>query len=203
MTVISRLRKNKNISMKQASLDLGIPYTTYVSYEKGDRQPNSEVLIALADYFGVTVDYLIGRSDSIFNYDGIEPLPKFKKVPLLGSIACGEPLLAEENLDGFVNCAESVSADFALTCHGDSMINARIFDGDIVFIRQQPDVDDGDIAAVLIDDSATLKKVRRFPGHIVLSPCNPLYSEMVYSGEQLNEIRILGKAVAFLSAVRK
>ena len=202
MTIISRLRKNKNISMKQASLDLGIPYTTYVSYEKGDRQPNSEVLIALADYFGVTVDYLIGRNDTIFEYEGVMPLPKFKQVPLLGRIACGEPILAEENLDGFVNCPEHVPADFSLVCKGDSMINARIFDGDIVFIRKQPDVVDGEIAAVLIDDSATLKKVKHLPNKLILSPCNPMYDDLVLRGEELNDVTILGKAVYFLSSVR-
>lgn len=202
MTIISELRRKKNISMKQAAKDLGIAYTTYVNYEKGERQPNSEVLIALADYFGVSVDYLIGRHDSIFDYDGVMPLPKIKRVPLLGRIACGEPILAEENLDGFVNCPEHIPADFSLVCKGDSMINARIFDGDIVFIRQQPDVNDGDIAAVLIDDSATLKKVKHLPNKLILSPCNPLYDDIIFRDEELNSVTILGKAVYFLSSVR-
>ena len=82
------------------------------------------------------------------------------------------------------------------------MFNARIFDGDIVFIRQQPDVSDGDIAAVLIGDEATLKRVKKYKNKLVLSPCNPVYDDYVYTGEELNEIRILGKAIAFLSAVR-
>ncbi len=202
MTIISELRRKKDISMKQAAKDLGIAYTTYVNYEKGDRQPNSETLIALADYFGVSVDYLIGRNDSIFDYEGVIPMPKFKKIPLLGTVACGEPILAEENFDGFVNCEECISADFALKCVGDSMINARIFDGDIVFIRQQPDVDDGEIAAVLIENESTLKRVHKYPNKLVLSPCNPMYDDYVYTNDQLNDIRILGKAVAFLSAVR-
>lgn len=87
-------------------------------------------------------------------------------------------------------------------CKGDSMINARIFDGDIVYIRQQPTVDNGEIAAVLIDDEATLKRVRLFDDHIVLEPENPLYRPFVYWGEEMNTVRILGKAVAFLSTVR-
>lgn len=204
---LRKIRLHRGFSQSRLADALGKSKSTISMWENGSREPDFETLELIADILNVSMDSLIGKKtdlsvDFLSKY-GLEPLPKFKKIPLLGSIACGEPLLAEENLDGFVNCAESVSADFALTCHGDSMINARIFDGDIVFIRQQADVDDGDIAAVLIDDSATLKKVRRFPGHLVLSPCNPLYSEMIYSGEQLNEIRILGKAVAFLSAVRK
>ena len=82
------------------------------------------------------------------------------------------------------------------------MINARIFDGDIVYIRQQPDVEDGEIAAVLIGDEATLKKVHKYPNKIVLSACNPMYDDYVYANEQLDEIRILGKAVAFFSVIK-
>lgn len=134
--------------------------------------------------------------------DNIIPLPKFKKVPLIGAIACGEPILAVENIDSYINMAEDINADFALKCKGDSMINARIFDGDYVYIRTQEDVDDGEIAAVLIGDEATLKRVHKYPGKLVLSPCNPMYDDLVYQNEQLNDIRILGKAVAFLSAIR-
>ena len=82
------------------------------------------------------------------------------------------------------------------------MINARIFDGDVVYIRQQPDVDDGEIAAVLIGDEATLKRVHKYPNKLVLSACNPMYNDFVYSGDELESIRIIGKAVAFMSWVR-
>lgn len=132
----------------------------------------------------------------------ILPLPKTKRVPLLGTIACGEPILAEENLDGYVETADEVEADFALRCRGDSMINARILDGDLVFIRQQPDVENGEIAAVLVGDEATLKRVYKYPGQVVLQPENPKYPPLVYTGEQLQNFRILGKAVAFLSEIK-
>ena len=134
--------------------------------------------------------------------DNIIPLPKNKKVPLLGTIACGEPILAVENIDKYVEMPETVHGTFALKCKGDSMINARIFDGDIVYIREQPDVENGEIAAVLIGDEATLKRVYKTPSKVVLRPENPMYDDMTYSKEELNQIRILGKAVAFLSAVR-
>lgn len=134
--------------------------------------------------------------------DNIVPLPKMKKIPLLGTIACGEPILATENIEALINADEDLDADFALRCKGDSMINARIFDGDIVYIREQPDVEDGEIAAVLIGEEATLKRVYKYPSKVVLRPENPLYDDMICSKEEMNEVRILGKAVAFLSAVR-
>lgn len=134
--------------------------------------------------------------------DNIVPLPKMKKIPLLGTIACGEPILATENIEALINADEDLNADFALRCKGDSMINARIFDGDIVYIREQPDVEDGEIAAVLIGEEATLKRVYKYPSKVVLRPENPLYDDMICSKEEMNEVRILGKAVAFLSEVR-
>lgn len=133
---------------------------------------------------------------------GVLPVPKMRQVPLLGTIACGDPILAEENMEGFLAMPEAINADFALRCRGDSMINARIFDGDIVYIRQQPTVEDGEIAAVLIDNEATLKRVHFYPDRIALEPANPMYPLIVKSGEEMATVRILGKAVAFTSAVR-
>ena len=130
------------------------------------------------------------------------PLPKTKKVPLLGTIACGEPILAEENIDEYIDMDESIDADFCLRCKGDSMINARINDGDIVYIRQQPRVEHGQIAAVLVDDEATLKRVYLYEDYITLKPENPAYEPKSYFGERMNDIRILGKAVAFTSLVK-
>lgn len=132
----------------------------------------------------------------------ISPMPETRKIPLLGAIACGEPILAEENIEDYVNIPKDLAGDFALTCKGDSMINARIFDGDIVYIRQQDTVDSGEIAAVLIDNEATLKRVRLFDDHIVLEPENPMYKPLAFWNEEMNTVRILGKAVAFTSAVR-
>ena len=103
-----------------------------------------------------------------------------------------------ENVQAPVN----IDADFALIMRGDSMINARIFDGDIVYIRQQDMVENGEIAAVLIDGEATLKRVKLYEDHISLEPENPQYRPLVYWGEEMNTVRILGKAVAFTSVVR-
>ncbi len=131
----------------------------------------------------------------------IIPLPTMRKVPLLGSIACGDPILAASNIEGEVDIPDHITADFALRCKGDSMINARIFDGDIVYIRHQDMVDNGEIAAVLIDEEATLKRVHIFEDHIILSPENPTHKPFTFWGEEMNTIRILGKAVAFTSKI--
>ena len=130
------------------------------------------------------------------------PIPEMRKVPLIGAIACGAPILAEEHIEDYVDIPRHIRADFALTCKGDSMINARIFDGDIVYIRQQDTVENGDIAAVLIDGEATLKRVRLFEDHISLEPENPQYRPLVLWGDEMYSVRILGKATAFTSAVR-
>lgn len=149
------------------------------------------------------VDYLNDDYTNAPYYpDNIIPMPKTKEVPLLGDIACGEPLLAQENIESYIKIDETIPADFALRCKGDSMINARVFDGDIVYIRQQPDVENGEIAAVLIGNEATLKKVHKFPNKLVLSACNPMYDDFIYTDEQLADVRIIGKAVAFLSVFR-
>ena len=135
-------------------------------------------------------------------YDNIKPV-KLKRFPLLGEIACGEPIFADEDRESCVMADMDINADFCLTAKGDSMINARINDGDIVFIKEMPMVDNGDIAAVIIDDEATLKKVYYYPdkGKLVLYPENPNYEPFIYVGEELNTIRILGKAVYFMSTL--
>ena len=134
--------------------------------------------------------------------ENIIPLPDTKKVPLLGTIACGDPITAVENVEDYVDAPEYVQADFALTCQGDSMINARVMDGDIVYVRQQPEVENGEIAAVLIDGEATLKRVFYGKGTIMLQAENPTYPPMVFSGEEILDVKILGKATYFLSKVK-
>lgn len=134
--------------------------------------------------------------------EGFVPMPEMRKIPLVGTIACGEPILAEENIEDYVSIPKELSGDFALTCKGDSMINARIFDGDLVYIRQQTTIENGEIAAVLIDNEATLKRIKLYDDHISLEPENPQYRPIVLWGDDMNTVRILGKAVAFTSAIR-
>ena len=199
MNNLTSLRNQKGLSMRDVAKELDLPYTTYVNYEKGVREPSSEVLIKIADYYGTTVDFLIGRSDgsSVFDIPNIIPVPKMRKIPLLGTIACGEPILAAENIEDEVDIPENIHADFALRCKGDSMVGAEIYDGDIVYIRQQPTVLNGQIAAVLIEDEATLKRFyyNETAGRVTLNAENPDFEPLVYTGEEINHIRILGRAV--------
>lgn len=157
----------------------------------------------IASALRVSPVYLMGWDNDMYSpIKNIIPVPEMRKIPLIGSIACGAPTLAEEHIEDYIDIPQHIHADFALSCKGDSMINARIFDGDIVYIRQQDTVDNGQIAAVLIDGEATLKRVRLFEDHISLEPENPQYRPLVYWGEEMNAVRILGKAVAFTSSVR-
>ncbi len=207
MDNIKKLRLEKGYNMKQVAKALNLPYTTYVSYERGDREPNSEVLIKIADFYNTTVDYVLSVTSvrdpaTDINIKNIIPLPKTKLVPLIGTIACGTPILAEENIEDYLKVDAAIPADFALRCKGDSMINSRIYDGDIVYIRKQPDVENGEIAAVLIKDEVTLKKVYKYPNKVVLRASNPIYDDMIYTNEETENIYIIGKAVAFFSLVR-
>ena len=136
-------------------------------------------------------------------YDNIVPITTHK-IPVLGTIACGTPIYAEEQFEYYVEVGVEIQADYAVHAKGDSMIGARIYDGDLVFIRIQPMVDNGQIAAVCIDNEATLKRVYYYPDKkkLVLSAENPAYEPLVYVGEELDQVRILGKAVAFQSDVK-
>ena len=136
-------------------------------------------------------------------FDNLFPI-ETKKFPLIGNIACGKPILADEQFEAYIEAGANIKADFCLRAKGDSMIGARIYDGDIVFIRKQEMVDDGEIAAVLIDDEATLKRVYydQESNVIQLFAENPQYKTMRFAGEELDHIRILGKAVALQTDVK-
>lgn len=192
-------------SRRQICEELGFNYYTFSDWVNAKKYPRMDKVELLAEYFGIKKSDLIEEKNEFSPLDipGIIPLPKNYSVPLLGEIACGDPILAEQNIVDQIPVPEHIKgADFALTCKGDSMINARIHDGDIVYIRQQPEVENGEIAAVLIENEATLKRVYKYPDKLVLNPENPAYPPMVYAGAELESIRILGKAIAFLSPVK-
>ena len=204
------LRTTKGLSQQEFAKQIKVSKSSINMYERGEREPGLETLERIADYFNVDMDYLLGKSD-VANRDALSfssiasniiPMPELRPIPLVGAIACGDPILAEENIEEYIQIPKHIHADFALTCRGDSMINARIFDGDIVYIRHQETVTNGEIAAVLIGSEATLKRVKLFDDHIVLEPENPMYKPLAFWGDEMNDVRILGKAVAFTSAVR-
>lgn len=205
---IKRYMEIKGVTNQQLCTDLGFKYTTFMDWIKGVTYPRIGKVEAMADYFGCAKSDLIEDKDSKKSSaplpSNILPMPNLVKKPRLGDIACGKPILAVEDAEEFEMVPENIECDFTLRCKGDSMINARIFDGDIVYIRIQPEVENGEIAAVRIGDEATLKKVYYTPGsdRITLRACNPMYPDLVYEGETLNDIEILGKAVAFTSLIR-
>lgn len=125
---------------------------------------------------------------------GFEPLPKMSLIPRVGAIACGDPILAEQNIEDYDKVPEDWHADFTLVCEGDSM-EPRIKNGDVVAIRKQLEVETGEIAAVRIEDNATLKRVYRYPDRLVLQPENPAFPPIVLVGEEINTVTIEGKAV--------
>lgn len=210
---IKQRRKELGLSVDELADKLGKNRATIYRYESNEIEKlPTTVLEPLADVLGVSPGFLMGWEDEssepdalevlMEKYDNIKPV-KLKRFPLLGEIACGEPIFAQEDRESCVMADMDINADFCLTAKGDSMINARINDGDIVFIKEMPMVDNGDIAAVIIDDEATLKKVYYYPnkGKLVLYPENPNYEPFIYVGEELNSIRILGKAVYFMSVL--
>ena len=208
---IKYLRETKGMTQTELADIIGSTKQNIYKYETGiiTNIPSDKIEV-MANIFGVSPGYIMGweeinNSDTTLNYSeikGIMPLPEMHKVPLLGAIACGEPIYKEE--DEWISLPTDIKADFCLRCEGDSMINARIHDGDIVFIKTCPEVENGQIAAVSINNEVTLKRVYYYKdkNKIVLNPENPNYEPFVYTNEELNDIRILGRAVMFLSSVK-
>lgn len=172
--------------------------------ESGQGDPGQSKVLAFARALKTTPAYLMGWVDNPMPADippGLEPLPEMATVPLIGDIACGTPITAEQNVVDRIGVPASWRADYALTCHGDSM-DPKIQDGDIVCVRCQPVVENGEIAVVLIDGEATLKRFYRQGDTVTLMPenlsaCTPL----VYQGTAINDLCIEGKAVGICRAV--
>ena len=199
---IREARKAAGLTQRQLADKLDVSNTSISNWEKNLSRPDPDMIQHLCWALNVQPNYFFSVEVERVLPKNVIPMPDTRKIPLVGAIACGTPILAEENIEEYVSIPKDLAGDFALTCRGDSMINARIFDGDTVYIRQQDTVENGEIAAVLIENEATLKRVRLFDDHISLEPENPMYKPLVYWGEEMNTVRILGKAVAFTSAVR-
>lgn len=197
-------REELNLSQEELAKRMGYKSRSTINkIELGINDVSQTKIVALAKALDTTIGYLMGDNDStetdILKY-GLRPI-KTHRVPVIGEIACGEPIFAEEQYGDYVDC--DIQADYALTCRGDSMINARIRNGDLVFIRAQKEVENGEIAAVIIDDEATLKRVYYYPeqSKLILQAENPAFEPLVFVGAELENIRILGKAVAFQSII--
>lgn len=203
---IKSRRTELGLTVEELAHKMGYKDKSSISkIENGKADIPQSKIAAFADALQTTPAYLMGweeqpapaasRKPTI--PPGFEPMPKMKKVPLIGSIACGDPITAEQNIEKMVDVPENIRCDFSLTCHGDSMIDAGIHDRDVVYIHIQPEVENGQIAAVRIGEEATLKRVYYSGGTLTLMPANPAYAPMVYTGPQLEEVQIEGRAVGW------
>ncbi|WP_370835102.1 transcriptional repressor LexA [Phascolarctobacterium faecium] len=192
-------RINKQKTLEDIAKAVGVSRQTIQRYESGviGNIPYDKIE-GIAKALNVTPGYLMGweQLPDIPDFPNIFPI-ETKKIPLLGKIAAGQPVMAEECFDSYVQCGTDIHADFCLRVQGDSMINARIYDGDIVFIHKQPEVENGEIAAVAIDDEVTLKRVYMSDNFVELRAENPKYKPMVFNQSNCLNFRILGKAIAF------
>lgn len=201
---LKELRKSKGLTLDELALMIGTSKQTIHRYETGaiSNIPPQKVE-SLAFALGTTPSELMGWDDEpSVQYPNLVPMG-IRQLPVLGDIACGMPIYAEERHESYVSVSDKLDADFCLVAHGESMTGARIYDGDIVFIRSQSSVENGEIAAVIINDEATLKRVYYYPdeGKLILSPENPRFAPLVYVGNELNTVKIIGKAVAFQSFI--
>lgn len=203
---VKMLRQKAGLTQEELAKEIGYSTKTSISKIENDiLDINQSTIVALARALKTTPSAIMGWSESndseidLSRFSNIKPVKKIK-LPMLGKIACGKPIFAEEEHEAFVEVDDSYGADFCLSAEGDSMINAGIDSGDTVLIREAPIVDNGQIAAVIIDDEATLKRVYYYKdkNKLVLQAENPRYEPLVFTNEELNTIRILGKAVAVI-----
>ncbi len=200
---LRELRKQKEYTLEELATLVGTSKQTIQRYESGViANIPPEKIEALATALGTTPTTLMGWDNDVPKFENIVGIST-QTLPVLGHIACGEPIYASEEHEGYVAMGRKLDADFCLIAKGDSMTGARIYDGDIVFIRSQSTVDNGEIGVVIINDEATLKRVYFYPEEekLILVAENPRYAPFVYVGKELERIKILGKAVAFQSRI--
>lgn len=191
------LLSRTSMTISTISDETKIPKSSISKYLSGQLEPKQTNLKKIADFFDVSPVWLMGEDVPMYKIGGIDDIFPYRphKVPMVGEIACGEPIYASEEHGEFVETDQR--ADFCLRCKGDSMINAKISNGDTVFLRRQDVVENGEIAAVIIGDEVTLKRVFYYQDEnmIILRAENPLYHDLVYRGIDLDKIKIIGKAL--------
>lgn len=201
-------RRRQQLKMTQTDLALKMGYadkSMIAKIEKGNVDLPQSRILAFANVLETTLGELMGWDYEVEPTETVDNIYKLDKIklPMLGKVACGEPIFADEDRESYIMIGTDIGADFCLQYQGDSMINARIHDGDIVFVKKTDIVENGEIAVVIIDDEATLKRFfyYREQNLVILKPENPKYQDIILTGEQLNQVRVIGRAVAFQSDV--
>ena len=203
---IKALRTQHGMTQLELGRIAGVSDKAVSSWESGLSIPRMGAIEKMASYFHVPKSIIIDGTNSADTTipPGFLPLPETESLPLVGRIACGTPILAEENVEGYVDVPKSARATFVLLCQGDSMA-PRIQDGDFVYVRKQSTVENGELAAVRIGTEATLKRVYyspERPDQLFLQAENPAYPPMIYSGQELEDIAIEGKIVGIYRVVQ-
>ena len=204
ITRLTFLLNKKNLKPADLSRMTGIRASSISDWLTGKYTPKQDKIAIIADVFGVSAAWLMGYENNpkpLPPYDNILPIKK-KSFPVLGDVAAGKPIEAQQHIECYVTDDADLDADYALRVKGDSMIGAGIDDGDIVFIREQPDVENGEMAAVYVDGGATLKRVYKDGKGVSLYSENPKYPPMYFTAESCEEFRILGKAVKKLTDIK-
>lgn len=189
---IRKYRKAKGMTQKELGFRIGVKHNTISGYESGANEPDQNILFAIADVLGISINDLF---PPITNFETVEP--DFERIPVLGTIACGEPLMVAENYAEYIYMPKDRLPSgklFYLRAKGDSMV-PTIPNGALVLVREQPEVESGAIAAVLVngETEATLKRVKRQGSIVILTPDNPAYEPIVV--DKYNPARILGRAI--------
>lgn len=204
---IYNLRNQKGLTLEELGNMVGVGKSTVRKWENGMiANMKRDKILKVSEALGTTPAYLMGWEEGkIISLDNVYKI-ELKKFPMLGEIACGIPKYINEDRESYIMAGTNIDADFCLKAKGDSMINARIMDGDIVFIRKQDIVGNGEIAAVVVnnDSEATLKRFFYYSekSMVILKAENPAYEDMIFTNAELNNFHVLGKAVAFQSDVR-
>lgn len=203
--ILKSRRKELGLTLSQIADQMGVSEATVQRWESGNiKNLRHERIGPLAELLHVHPSVLMGWSDEDQPpAPNLLPAPSFVRKPRLGRVACGQPILAEEHIEDFDLVPDDIKCDFTLVCKGDSMINARIFDGDIVCVRQQEEVENGQIAVVMVDeDEATLKRFYRYDDHIELRAENPSFRDKAFWDEDMARVRVLGRATHCIAPIK-
>lgn len=203
---IKLLREMYNLSQKDLGIIAGVSDKAVSTWENGLKEPRMGAIQKIADHFGLQKSNIIEDGGLIKQSSLPTPKPTYpnvtpatyRKFKVIGNIACGNPIEAIENTSEceYVQTDLNIHADYVLRAQGDSMINARIFNGDFVFIREQPEVENGEIAAVWMDGEVTLKRFYKHDEYIELRAENPMYKPIIIHESDFDTIKVIGKAVA-------